>query len=116
MLKNLFSTVVVILLAANSNAQLKDILKQKAGEGVKQGTQNATENVANKELNKLFSKKSKKNKSEEKVTEKNHTIPIFRRKGIICRSLLNHYLIILRLNMISCLSLLQQEMAPIQQL
>jgi OOP family OmpA-OmpF porin len=75
MLKNLFSTVVVILLAANSNAQLKDILKQKAGEGVKQGTQNATENVANKELNKLFSKKSKKNKSEEKVTEKNHTIP-----------------------------------------
>ncbi|MEO8415467.1 MAG: OmpA family protein [Ginsengibacter sp.] len=74
MLKNLFSTVVVMLLVANSHAQLKDLLKQKAAEGVRQGAQNATENVADKELNKLFSKKNKKNSSEEKATEKNDTV------------------------------------------
>jgi OOP family OmpA-OmpF porin len=40
-----------------------DILKQKAGEGVKQGTQNATEKVADDALNNLFRKKSKNKQS-----------------------------------------------------
>ncbi len=75
MLKHIFPVALLILSTLNGNAQLKDILKQKAGEGVKQGAQNATENAADKELNKLFSKKSKKNRSEEKATDKNDTIP-----------------------------------------
>lgn len=66
MLKQIFSAVLAMLLVSTGNAQLKDILKQKAGEGVKQGAQNAAEKTADKGLDKLFSKKGKKNKSEEK--------------------------------------------------
>ena len=48
MLKYIISTAVIILLAVNCNAQLKELLKQKAGEGVKQGAQNSTEKAADK--------------------------------------------------------------------
>ena len=71
MLKYLFSTVVVILLAVYCNAQLKDLLKQKVGEGVKQATINSTGKAEDKALDKLFSKKNKKNKSAETTSVNN---------------------------------------------
>ena len=64
MLKYIISSAVIILLAGNCNAQLKELLKQKAGEGVKQGAQISTEKAADKAVNKLFSKKSRKNQSD----------------------------------------------------
>ncbi len=73
MLKHIFSFAFLMLLALNGNAQLKDILKQKVGDGVKQGAQNATEKTADKGLDKLFKKKDKKNKSAENNSEKNNT-------------------------------------------
>ncbi|MEO7049047.1 MAG: hypothetical protein ABI091_27330, partial [Ferruginibacter sp.] len=66
MLNQLFSTAIVMLLVSTGNAQLKEVLKQKAGEGVRQGTQNSTERILDKGVDKLFAKKDKKNKSEEK--------------------------------------------------
>lgn len=71
MKKNLFSTAVVIMLAVNCNAQLKNIFKQKAAEGVKQAAQNSTEKAADKAVDKIFSKKNKKNKNEETTSENN---------------------------------------------
>jgi len=71
MLKYIFSTAIVILLAVNCNAQLKELLKQKVGEGAKQATQNSTEKAEDKALDKLFSRKSKKNKSGGTSTENN---------------------------------------------
>ena len=71
MLKYLFSTVVVIILAVNCNAQLKDLLKQKVGEGVKQATLNSAGKAEDKALDKLFSKKNKKNKSAETTSVNN---------------------------------------------
>ncbi len=71
MLKYIISTAVIILLAGNCNAQLKELLKQKAAEGVKQGAQNSTENAADKAINKLFSKKTKKSKNAETTADTN---------------------------------------------
>ncbi len=71
MLKYIISTAVIILLAGNCNAQLKELLKQKAAEGVKQGAQNSTENAADKAVNKLFSKKTKKSKNAETTADAN---------------------------------------------
>jgi outer membrane protein OmpA-like peptidoglycan-associated protein len=71
MLKYIISTAVIILLAGNCNAQLKELLKQKAAEGVKQGAQNSTENAADKAINKLFSKKTKKSKNAETTADSN---------------------------------------------
>jgi hypothetical protein len=42
MRKSFYFSALAILLAMNCNAQLKDLLKQKAAEGVKQGAQNTT--------------------------------------------------------------------------
>ncbi len=67
MLKSIISTAVIILLAVNCNAQLKELLKQKAGEGIRQGAQNSTE----KAVDKLFSKKTKKNKNAETTADIN---------------------------------------------
>lgn len=69
MIKYLFSTVVIFIITVNCNGQLGNILKQKAGEGVRQATQNTTEKAADKALDKLFSKKSKKNKSNGTTSE-----------------------------------------------
>ena len=71
MLKYIFSSAVIILLAGNCNAQLKELLKEKAGEGVKQGAQISTENAADKAINKLFSKKTKKSKNAETTADSN---------------------------------------------
>ncbi len=69
MIKYLFSTVVIFIITVNCNGQLGNILKQKAGEGVRQATQNTTEKAADKALDKLFTKKSKKNKSNGTTSE-----------------------------------------------
>jgi outer membrane protein OmpA-like peptidoglycan-associated protein len=73
MLKHIFSAAFAMLLFSNGNAQLKGILKQKAGEGVRQGAQNAAEKTADKGLDKLFNKKDKRNKSGENNSENNNT-------------------------------------------
>ena len=70
MLKHIFSAAFAMLLLSNGKAQLKDILKQKVGEGVKQSTQNTADKAADKELDKLF---NKKNKSGENNSDKNNT-------------------------------------------
>jgi OmpA-OmpF porin, OOP family len=54
--------ILFTVLLHDTNAQLGDVLKRKAGEGVKQGTQNASEKTVDKAIDKLFSKKTKKNK------------------------------------------------------
>lgn len=67
-----FSLLAGLALTAQSQST-SDILKQQAGEGVKQGanvvTQKAGEKLTDKVLNKLFDKKNKKNT---KVTEDNN--------------------------------------------
>ena len=73
MLKYFFSIATIVTLPVNGNAQIKEILTQKAGDGVKQATEISTEKAADNLLNKLFSKKSKKNKSEGSISEKNDT-------------------------------------------
>ena len=56
-------------------AQLGDILKRKAGEGVKQGAEAGTEKVIDKSLNKIFSKKdkNKKNKDDHSAETNNNS-------------------------------------------
>jgi OOP family OmpA-OmpF porin len=71
MRKSFYFSALAILLAMNCNAQLKDLLKQKAAEGVKQGAQNTTEIAADKAINKLFSKKNKKDKVPDTASPKN---------------------------------------------
>jgi OOP family OmpA-OmpF porin len=53
-------TCLAILFFQFSFAQLGDIIKRKAGEGVKQGTQTGTERTIDKGIDKIFSKKNKK--------------------------------------------------------
>ncbi len=67
-MKTFIVLMAVITFLNNATAQSTgDILKQQAGEGVKQGATIATENTANKVtdkvLNSIFSKKKKKNKT-----------------------------------------------------
>jgi len=71
MLKYIISTAVIILLAVNCNAQFKELLKQKAGEGIRQGAQNSTEKAADKAVDKLFSRKTKKSKNAETTADNN---------------------------------------------
>lgn len=59
MKKYLLLSVLFILTVPIANAQLGDILKRKAGEGVKQGSEAGTEKAIDKGLDKLFKKKDR---------------------------------------------------------
>ena len=53
-------TCLAVLLFQISFAQLGDVIKRKAGEGVRQGTAAGTERTIDKGIDKIFSKKDKK--------------------------------------------------------
>ena len=53
-----------MVVANVSMAQVGDIIKRKAGDGVKQGTQTGTEKAIDKGIDKLFKKKDKNNKTD----------------------------------------------------
>jgi OOP family OmpA-OmpF porin len=55
-------TCLAIFFFQFSFAQLGDVIKRKAGEGVKQGAQTGTERTIDKGIDKIFSKKDKKKK------------------------------------------------------
>jgi len=55
-------TCLAVLLFQISFAQLGDVIKRKAGEGVRQGTAAGTERTIDKGIDKIFSKKDKKKK------------------------------------------------------
>lgn len=63
-MKNTFLSIALFFLTTTSFAQSTgDIIKQQAGEGVKDGANIATQTAADKLLGKIFSKKNKKDKS-----------------------------------------------------
>ena len=76
-MKKLFFVCLVVTFFRNVPfAQLGDIIKRKAGEGIKQGTQAGTEKAIGKSIDKIFSKKGKNKKSDDASTEPNNDHPL----------------------------------------
>ena len=73
--KYLLIPAVIFLMSHTCSAQISDLLKRKAGEGVKQATQNVTEHAADKVLDKFINRIGKKTKTEETVAMNNKTAP-----------------------------------------
>jgi outer membrane protein OmpA-like peptidoglycan-associated protein len=63
MKKYLVILAVATLVTTGTNAQLGDMIKRKAAEGVKQGAQTGTEKTIDKGIDKLFKKKDKSSKT-----------------------------------------------------
>ena len=64
MKKYIVILTVATLVATGTRAQLGDMIKRKAAEGVKQGAQTGTEKTIDKGIDKLFKKKDKGNKAD----------------------------------------------------